>query len=141
MARRLSELLERIRPAGTPGAPADASSQREQAALDEIADVVALLADFETEADAVIADAHRQAATLRSDAARAAQRIRAEIPDRVAVAQASWTAAAERRSGAAAEQLAEDARAQIAVLRARPDIDRLVDDAVAALWELTGSAP
>ncbi len=74
--------LERIRPIGTPGAPADATPLREQAALDEIADIKALLAVFETEADAVVAAAHQRAARIRSEADQSAQRIRADIPDR-----------------------------------------------------------
>ncbi len=141
MARRLSELLERIRPAGTPGAPADATPQRAQAALDEIADVAALLSEFEAEADAVVAAARREAATIRSSAAQAAQRIRDEVPDRVAVAQARSTVAAEQSSGTAAEQIVADAEAEVEALLARPGIDRIVDEAVAALWQLAGSAP
>ena len=140
MTVRLSELLERIRPAGAPGAPADAHPQREMAALDEIADVAALLADFEAEADAVVAEAHESAATIRAGAKRTAQEIGAGTPDRVAAARAGWTAAERARTGTIAEQITADAEAEVAALRGKADIDRVVDEAIASLWQLSGGA-
>ena len=140
MTVRLSELLERIRPAGAPGAPADARPQRERAALDEIAEIAALLVDFEAEADAVVAEAHEHAATIRAGAKRTAQEIRAGTPDRVAAARAGWTAADEARTDTIAEQIAVDAGAEVAALWEQADIDRVVDEAVASLWQLSGGA-
>jgi vacuolar-type H+-ATPase subunit H len=141
MVVRLSELLERIRPIGTPGAPADATPQREQAALDEIAAVSALLAAFEAEADAVVAAARQQAVGVRSEADRAAQQIRADIPDLVAVARTGLTTGAEQRADETVERLAADADRQVAALGSQARIDRVVDDVVEALWQLAGGAP
>ena len=64
MVLTLRELLERIRPAGTPGAPSegDRQRQREDRAA-EVADITTVLAEFEAEADAIgtaaESDAHR----------------------------------------------------------------------------------
>ena len=140
MVMRLSELLERIRPIGTPGAPADATPQREQAALDEIAGISVFLAAFEAEADALIAAAQQQAAGIRSEAERAAQRIRDDVPDLVAVARTGWTTTVEQRADETVERLAAAADEQVAALGAHAQIDRVVDDVVDALWQLAGGA-
>ena len=140
MVTRLSELLERIRPIGTPGAPADATPQREQAALDEIADIRTLLAAFETEADAVVAAAHQRAAGIRSEADQAAQQIRADIPDLVAVARTGWTTDAEQRADETVERVNADADRQVAALGIDARMDRVVAEVVDALWQLAGGA-
>lgn len=93
---RLSDLLERIRPAGSPGAAAEGDEQHRRSILDaEIADIALTLADFEQEADRIVAAAREEAATLRRDGERRAERTRAGLADRLAVARAAGTETAQ----------------------------------------------
>lgn len=89
---RLSELLERIRPAGSPGAAAEGDEQHRRNILDaEIADIALTLAGFEQEAERIVAAAREEAEESRRDGERRADRIRAGLADRVAVARAAGT--------------------------------------------------
>ena len=143
MAPRLSELLERIRPAGTPGAPSEGERQRRDARrADEIAKVTAVLAALEAEADAVVAEAVQEADRLHSDASRHVQEIAARLPDRIAVAEAEAARLREDLDQIEVEKLRDDAAESIAHLRERADVEipRLVDEIVEVVWSAR-SAP
>lgn len=138
MASRLSELLDRIRPAGTPGAPSDQVSQRRQATAGEIAALASLLARLEEEADAVVADARAEAGRMRADAERRAAQIRADLPDRLAVAEASGSGSSGADADGEVARLSADSEREIEQLRSRaePRMGGLVDEAIAVVWGL-----
>jgi vacuolar-type H+-ATPase subunit H len=143
MAARLSELLERIRPAGTPGAPSEGELQRRDARrADEIATLTALLASFEAEADAVVAEAVREADQLRSEGQRQARELVARLPNRIAVAEAEAARSHERLDQLEAEQLGDEAAQSIARLQARAagEIPQLVDDIIDVIWSVRSTA-
>jgi vacuolar-type H+-ATPase subunit H len=123
---RLSELLERIRPAGAPGAAAEGDEQHRRHILDaEVADIARVLAAFEQEADQLVADARKEADQLHQEGDRRAEQIRAGLADRVAVAQA-----------AAIERQQTDSEHDSIVESTRRDAERLRADAAARLPEL-----
>jgi hypothetical protein len=100
MAPSLSELLERFRPAGAPGAPGRGRGEEpEDLRARELADVLAILERFDTEAAAIVAGAEREAADRVAEAARRAGVIRAELPD--LLAQAAAGGGADDRDGSA----------------------------------------
>ena len=117
---RLSELLERIRPAGAPGAAAEGDDQHRRNILAaEIADIERALAAFEHEADQLVATAREEAEQLRRDGDRRADQIRAGLADRVAVAQAAGN-----------ERQQTDAEHDAIVESARRDAQRVRTEAV-----------
>ena len=139
MPARLSELLERIRPAGTPGAPSEGEQQRLQFDHDhEIAEIVRILVEFEKEADAIVAAANDQAASLAGDAERQARQIRSGLPDQLAKAQVAVTHAHDERG--TAEQRSIEAEKASAVLelnaRAATLIPELQDAAMNIIWSI-----
>ncbi len=140
MPIRLSELLDRIRPAGAPGAPSDAEPQRELAATEETSSVAALLHRLESEADEVIASAQEDADRIRADAERRAAELRSEVPDRVAVARADVSDAVEHDVTASVASIAADAQARVTDLRARADLDGAVAAVVDLIWRETEEA-
>jgi len=132
---RLSELLERIRPAGTPGAAAEGDEQHRRNILQaEIADVAAVLDDFEREADELVVTAHHDAERIRRDGERRAEEIRAGLADRLAVARASGTESDD--SDAEREAIVEAARRDAERLRldAATRIPALADTIVESIW-------
>jgi vacuolar-type H+-ATPase subunit H len=134
---RLSELLERIRPAGSPGAAAEGEQQHRDAMVqDEIAEVARLLAEFEREADRVVDDARREADHLRQDGERRAHQILAGRADRVAVAEAEATSEQEDRETDDRDDILATARADIARMKQRADdrLPELVDAIVESIW-------
>jgi len=138
MASRLTDLLERIRPAGTPGAPSDLISRREQAVTDELAELATALARLDDEADAVVAEARSLATRVRAEAEREAGQIRSDLPDRVAVAESSGLGSSTPDDDPEAARVIRESDREIAELRERavsllPD---LVDRAVAVVWDL-----
>ena len=135
MPPRLSELLERIRPAGAPGA----STEGERVALrvrreDEVASIVAILTEFEADADATIAAARRDAEHIVSDGQRRAREILARTGDRVATVRADT----ERRyvDTDNSDEIIRASSERIAALRARADdeIPGLVAQVVTSIW-------
>ncbi len=129
MPLRLSELLERIRPAGAPGAPSEGEQQR--AASDrtrEVADIADVLARFEEEADAVVADAAARADKIRRDAEAEVRQLRGAVPDRIAAVEASAPRGARERSESERAQVDAETAAEIARLEneAETKIPRLV---------------
>jgi len=138
VASRLTELLERIRPAGAPGAAATGVRMADEARAAEIEHVWELLAEYEAEADDVIAGATAEAAAMRRRADREVESIRARIADRVAIAEAEATQRQERRGAAAASEVHEQARreAQRRRAAAAARMDELVDAAIRSIWEV-----
>lgn len=136
MASRLSELLERIRPAGTPGAPSDLISQRQQAAAEELAELVRVLSCFEVEADDVVAGAREQAARVRADAERRAEETRANLPERLAVVESSGVRQVEDRGDVEIARIAAESEQEIARLTSRAEVHlpELVDTSIEVIW-------
>ncbi len=92
MPLRLSELLERIRPSGTPGAPSEGQQQRIDAdRAEELAELAEVLRQYEEEADALVAAANERASGRVQAAEREARQIRSGLADQVAVVQAERT--------------------------------------------------
>lgn len=120
---RLSELLERVRPAGSPGAAAEGDEQHRYAILEaEIADLSQHLAAFERDADRRVAEAREEAERIRRDGRRRVEQISAERADRVARARATGMA-----------QDREDTERDTIVDAARRDAERLRRDATARI--------
>ncbi len=139
---RLTELLERIRPAGVPGAAAEGRSPVDRAAVDELAALTRVLAGFEAAADEVVARGRSRADGFRLDADRREERIGAELPERLAVARAEVERDHERRGAAEAARLAEAAQREADERRraAAARIDDVVTAAVDRIWQLAGTA-
>lgn len=139
MVLRLSELLERIRPAGTPGAPTEGEKQRDQLAQHrEISDIAAALAAFDTEADALIAAASAEAAEIDRDAERKAREIRAAVPDRIAAIQAATARGHEKQDDAEQTQVVDQTGSEVARLtsQAAALTPRLVAAVTEAVWAI-----
>lgn len=137
MASRLSELLERIRPAGAPGAPTEGElQQRLDRSADEIATLTTVLASFQAEADAVVEAARAETDRLRSEAQRRVHEIAAALPDRVAVAEARAAHVLEERDDVEHERIRSEAAATISTCQARAEVQipALVDEAMAVIW-------
>jgi len=137
MVLRLSELLERIRPAGTPGAPTEGEVQRrDDRRAAEIAEITTILASFETEADAIISDAQSAAHEIRSGGHRIARETAAALPDRRAVAEAEAAHLLEERDRVEAEQLRSQTERTISELRANAEARTplLVEEVMEVIW-------
>lgn len=122
MVLTLSELLERIRPAGSPGAPAEGERSRlERDRARELAGVTELLAAFERDAAAVVAaaedEADRSVALARGDARGAM----ADMSERAAVAGAAIVTAGEREGEAGIRDVRDDAAREVERIVARAD--------------------
>lgn len=137
MVLRLSELLERIRPAGAPGAASEGEFQRGRDALDEIASIAELLRSFEAEADAVVTAGHDEAEQVRRRADRRVHEIQAELPDRLATAGASGAQQAEEVGDAELDGIADETDHVIRELRTRvtAQMPHLVDAALDVVWQ------
>jgi hypothetical protein len=143
MVLRLSELLERIRPAGAPGAPGEGERLREEAVeARELAEIAAVLKVFEDEADKIVAAGQEQAGRIRQRAERQANQIRAGLPDRIATAQANATEESQHRGEAERSRLAEEVATEVARLEtlSQEHVPRLVSAAVDAIWACLGAA-
>lgn len=137
---RLSELLERIRPAGSPGAAAEGDEQHRRSILDaEIADIALRLAGFEQEAGQIMATAREDAEQLRRDGERRAERARAGLADRLAVARAAGTepeqVEAERDAVVDATRHDADQLRRVADER----VPALVETIVGSIWSMLPS--
>jgi vacuolar-type H+-ATPase subunit H len=137
MALRLSELLERIRPAGAPGALTEGERQRDRDhRAREIAPITIVLASFEAEADALVRTALAEADRLRSEGRRRAHEIRAEVPDRIAVAEASAAQTYEEYGRDEMTRLRSQAAQTIAQLHDRSEIEipGVVAEVIEVIW-------
>jgi vacuolar-type H+-ATPase subunit H len=138
VALRLSELLERIRPAGTPGAAAEGAPRDRQLTADEVAELAGALAVLEREADQMLAAARVQAAKIIAEGERTARAVGADLPDRLAVARSEASRAHDAARDAETERIAADAVAEIARLRDRfaERAPVLVAAALDAVWSI-----
>jgi vacuolar-type H+-ATPase subunit H len=140
---RLSELLERLRPTGTPGAPTEGEQQRHRELRErEIATVTATLERFEAAAEQVIATGRAEADRVRQDGERQAARIRAQLPDRIAIARAHATRDDEEHGDDEIARVRHEADDEIARIEAdaQTQIPRLVDAVVATIWSTIAAA-
>jgi vacuolar-type H+-ATPase subunit H len=135
MVVKLSELLDRFRPAGAPGTPAATVPQREVVAREETAPIVQLLAEFEAEVDATLTAALAEADSITADADRTARQIRNDLPDRVGVARAEVAEEGERARADAVERISSEAVAQAAAVREAAGFDEIVDRVIALIWD------
>jgi hypothetical protein len=134
---RLSELLERIRPAGTPGAPSEGEvRRRDQRRAGEIASIALLLASWEGEADAVVAAGRADADRLLADGRRRADQIDSRLPDHVAHAEADAAHASARQDEVEVERLRRATADTISELRARADarLPGMVEEVTEVIW-------
>jgi len=133
----LSELLERIRPAGAPGAPTEGELQRRRDhRAGEIAPITAILASFEADAEALVTSAQAEADHLRSEGRRRTDEIRLGLADRVALAEAQAAQIFEERHGDDTARLRGEAAQAIDHLNERADaeIPGLVDEVIGLIW-------
>jgi hypothetical protein len=140
---RLSELLERLRPAGTPGAPTESERQRQHELQEhEIAAVSTRLRAFEAEAEQLVAAGRAEADRLRRDGERHAQLVRAQLPDRVAIARANVSQQDEDDGDREIVDVERNAKRQIAQIEADADtrIPQVADAVVATIWSTSAPA-
>ena len=139
MPARLSELLERIRPTGAPGAPSEGERERlEIGRTEEVAAIAAVLSAFEQEADALIAAANDQATRLHNDAERRAHEIRNGLPDQVAAAETAETEVANTQTTHDQQAVQAASAEVIAVIQGRSNalISRLEKATMEAIWSI-----
>jgi cell division septum initiation protein DivIVA len=136
MVLSLSELLERIRPAGAPGVAVDGEQSPEQLAAAEIADLADLLRAAEAEADLTLSSAHGRAEQIRDDADEQVRRIRDDLPSRVATAHVAGAAIPTRRREAELSRIADDTSREIDRLdtQAITRLPLIVDSVMAHIW-------
>jgi hypothetical protein len=132
----LRELLNRFRPAGTPGAPGGAAVPADRAAelAAELAPVFEALRDTLAEADAIRSESVRRAATHRAESAATAARILADAHRTTDSERAAGYATARAGGEAAAAALIEDGRraAESVERRVGTRMPGLVSDVVVA---------
>jgi len=134
---RLSELLERIRPAGSPGAAAEGDEQHRREILDdEIGDIARLLGEFEQEADQIVDEADREVVRIRQEGERKAHEIRARRADRVAVAEADAATARQDEGANDCDEILAASRERIAGMegRAAGRMAEMVDAVIETIW-------
>lgn len=141
---RLSEILERIRPAGAPGASAEGEGRREQDHFEhETAAIAAALAEFEAEASVLVEAARREASEILEDGERRARQIRARLPDRIAVAMTSVEDHGRAGAGDELDGVRDDSQSAVDRLgaQAADGIDEFVDVVVNSIWSILPTSP
>ena len=134
---RLNDLLDRVRPAGAPGASAEGETQHaEDVAQRELAEVAVALAQVAVEAEEIVAAARADVAEIEQDANRRAQQIRAGRADRLARASASMPELSVGDGDDDPQRILDASRAEAERERARAkqEIPRLVVAAVDVIW-------
>ncbi len=137
MVLHLSELLERIRPAGTAGAPTEGEVQRrDDRRAAEIENLTAILTSFETEADAIIATARNKADQLHSRGHSRAQDIATALAERMAVAETEAAHRLEQRDRVETERLQSQTELTISQVRAQAETrtPSLVEEIMEVIW-------
>ncbi len=137
MPLRLSELLERIRPAGTPGAPAEGEQVRQRSNRDrELVDVLAVVASIEREAAEIVDAAGAEAERIHRDAVERTRIIRAGRDDQVAAAGAEAAQHDDALADVVGAAIADSAAQERDELRSRADIliPDLVRRATESIW-------
>jgi len=140
MATRLSGLLERIRPSGTPGAAADGVPQRDREADKEIAALALILRGYQADAGRVTVEALDRADEIRTRAEQRVDEVQADLPARLAAAQTTNT---YTTTDAQIEAIDAETTHELERLgaRASAEIPRLVDAALASIWDLIPPNP
>jgi vacuolar-type H+-ATPase subunit H len=140
VATRLTELLERIRPSGAPGAAA-IGEPAVDAAAEELTELTRVLASIEAEADRLIDEARAHVDRLHHDADLEAQRIRAGVAERVALAQTEVDTEHEDRGAAESRRIVESATREADRRReiAAAQLDALAASAIDHIWQLAGT--
>ena len=136
---RLNDLLDRVRPAGAPGASAEGETHHaEDVAQRELTEVAAALDQFAVEAEEIVAAARADVVEIEQDAERRVQQIRAGRADRLARAS---TSVPERSDGDDdddddPQRILNASRAEVERERARAkqEIPRLANAAVEVIW-------
>jgi hypothetical protein len=144
MVSRLTELLERIRPAGSPGAPTEGErSQYRERRETELAALIRVLHEFEAEAAAVVSSAEARAVEIRRDADTEARRVRAGIPQLVAGAESARDQLDMPADVAERNRIAEQSTTEIERLHSAADerIPALVDAVVDLIWSSVAREP
>jgi hypothetical protein len=144
MVFRLVDLLDRIRPAGAPGALVEEGTLRSEQAVElEVAELRRRLLEIDAEAAELVDAARRDAAEIVAEGARVARQRRAELADRVAVAGGQDAAAEDERAEQELARLRDDTERAVATLRDAFDAHaaELVDAAVAVIWRDLGPEP
>ncbi len=139
MVLALSELLERIRPAGAPGAPTEGERQRDEAdRRAELAVVAEVIATFVAEADAIVESARSESDAIRGEADRRVERLRQQLPDRIARAEALTMTTHDQRLGDERAVVLEQARREIERIdaAAAENTPRLVEKALETIWSM-----
>ncbi len=140
---RLSDLLERVRPAGAPGASAEGETRHARdVAQRDLAEVAAALAQFAVEADETVATARAEVVEIDREADRRAQAIRAGRADRLARANAVVAQPAAGSEDDLSRIVDESrAKAEQEQTRAKQQIPLLVDAAVEVIWSEVFATP
>jgi hypothetical protein len=140
------DFLERLRPSGTPGAPAMSGvpADRLVERVAELEPVFARLADVQAEAERIRADAAAEAERRRRAATEEARSIAAEARRLAEAERGAAAAAAQAEARARAEQIVTEAHHEAAAITVaaesrRPDVVRLVRDRAQA--ELAAQIP
>lgn len=139
MPLRLAELLERIRPTGTPGSPSEGEQQREALGrVRELAQLAGLIAEFEREADAIASTASQQSERLLLDAQNQARGIRSGIPERLAAVKVEAVSAYQGQDLARQGALERETAAQISRLQANAAtmIPKIRASALETIWSI-----
>lgn len=132
----LRDLLERIRPAGAPGAPADGARPADHARSAELAEVRALLEELDAAADAIVDAGRRRADELEREALAEARSIRAALPDRIARIAESDTGSADDLARSELDRLAGETARSIEQRRLAVEThgDEIVRAALDVIW-------
>jgi hypothetical protein len=141
---RLSDLLERVRPAGAPGASAEGETRHAQdIAQRDLAEIARALAEFAKEADELVAAARSEVVETKSEAGRCVQQIRAGRADRLAQASAAVTEPSAGSDDDDPSHILDASRAEAEHerTRAKQQIPRLVDAAVEVIWSDVFATP
>lgn len=144
MPLRLSELLERIRPAGSPGAPTEGEKRiGTPDHANELAEIASVLAVFEREAAALVDAATAMAAALARDAERQVRQIRSSVPDRIARAEAAAVRGHDQRFGVERRRMEAQTAGEVARLEAQGDelVPSLVVAAIDLIWVAADAQP
>ncbi len=142
MVLRLSELLERIRPAGTPGA-AMGGERRGLAAVEEIDAIAREVERYRAEAHDIIVAAESTADEIRQGAQERARRARADVPDQIAVVTASITQAEQTRTDDELIAIADRTAHRLDELTSRAEtmVPSLVAAALESIWSAFAPEP
>jgi vacuolar-type H+-ATPase subunit H len=132
MTTRLSDILERLRPAGTPGAPSEGTQQREaDHRQHETAAVATRLLAFEKEADAIVENARQRAEQIHTQAQTRVRQIDDELSDRVAIAGTSASQASSAHTATEHQRI---------LAQAKIDVDGIQQGVEAKIAEVTLAA-